>query len=72
MFQNFNSDKSLFVELVGAQTWSELNYEQNFEQFTQFEDNVERISAKDVDCQEFIDKYEKHYKPVVITGLQVK
>lgn len=45
-------------------SWSELNYAEKFEQFTQFEDNVERIHASDVDCQEFIDKYEKHYKPV--------
>jgi histone arginine demethylase JMJD6 len=61
---------SHFIELSSTQTWNELNYAKEFEQFTQFEDNVERVHAPDVDCQEFIDKYEKTYKPVVITGLQ--
>lgn len=60
-----------FAELSSTQTWNELNYAKNFnEEFTLFEDNVERIHAPDVDCQDFIERFEKHYKPVVITGLQ--
>lgn len=54
-------------ELSNSQTWNELNYAANFEQFTQFEDNVERIHAPDVDCQEFIDKYEKVRTIVCLT-----
>lgn len=49
--------------------WTELQYAKNFEPYTQFEDNCERIHAS-VSCEEFIEKYEKPYIPVVITGLQ--
>lgn len=58
------------LELSSSQLWTELNYAKNFEEFQQFEDNVERVHAPDVDLQEFIDRYEKSYTPVVITGLQ--
>lgn len=58
------------VELSSSHSWSELNYSKNFEHYKQFEDNVERVNAADLDLQQFIDKFEKHYKPVVITGLQ--
>jgi histone arginine demethylase JMJD6 len=60
----------LTSELSSTQLWTELDYARNFEHFLNFEDNVERIHAPDVDLQAFIDKYEKTYKPVVITGLQ--
>ena len=50
--------------------WTELEYGKNFDHFLKFEDNCERIHAPDVDCDEFIEKYEKIYKPVVITGIQ--
>ena len=33
-------------------------------------DTVERIHVKDVSCEEFIEKWEKPYKPVVILGVQ--
>lgn len=42
-----------------------------FSEFNEFEDNVERINVKDVSCQEFIDRFEKLYKPVVVEGMQV-
>lgn len=42
-----------------------------FSEFKDFDDNVERINVNDVSCQEFIDRFEKLYKPVVIEGLQV-
>lgn len=50
--------------------WHELDYAKNFIEFTKFEDNCERIHASKVDCDEFVEKYEKLYKPVVIQGLQ--
>ena len=57
-----------FLELSSSQTWNELDYFGKFEEFSTFEDNVARIHAPEVDCQEFIDKFEKSYTPVVITG----
>lgn len=42
-----------------------------FSEFKEFDDNVERINVKDVSCQEFINRFEKLYKPVVIEGMQV-
>lgn len=44
-----------------------MNYAKRFHEFTEFTDNVERIDATKVDLQEFIDKYEAPYIPVVIT-----
>lgn len=42
------------------------------EELTLFKDNVERINVKDdMVCQEFIDRFEKLYKPVMIEGAQV-
>lgn len=58
-----------FQELSASQNWSELGYADNFEPFTQFVDNCERIDATEVDLDEFIERYEKPYKPVVITKL---
>lgn len=51
-------------------SWTALRYVDRFDDFKKFTDNVERINAKDIDCQTFIEKYEKPYKPVVIEGLQ--
>lgn len=56
-------------ELASSYMWTELEYAKNFEQFTKFEDNCERIDAATVSMEEFIEKYEKPYKPVVITGV---
>lgn len=47
-----------------------MQYAKNFECYTQFTDNVDRINAAEYDCQKFIDNYEKIYKPVVITNMQ--
>ena len=33
-------------------------------------DSVERVSALHVSCEDFIDQYERVYKPVVITDVQ--
>lgn len=48
-----------------------MDYANKFEQFWQFDDNVERIDAREVNCDEFIERFEKINKPVVIEGLQV-
>lgn len=57
-------------ELNDKESWTALRYADRFEQFTQFTDNVDRIDANCVDCQTFIERYEKPYLPVVITGIQ--
>ncbi|XP_026463544.1 bifunctional arginine demethylase and lysyl-hydroxylase PSR isoform X2 [Ctenocephalides felis] len=57
-------------ELNTKGSWNALNYAERFDVFRRFTDNVERISENEVSPQEFIDKYEKIYKPVVITGCQ--
>ncbi|XP_042895510.1 bifunctional arginine demethylase and lysyl-hydroxylase JMJD6 [Parasteatoda tepidariorum] len=51
--------------------WTKLNYAEKFEldlNAVRAKDNVERIHVKDVSPDVFIEKYEKIYKPVVITG----
>lgn len=45
-------------------------YNNNFIQFSKFEDNAERISVGECLPNEFIEKFEKPYKPVVILGVQ--
>ena len=34
-------------------------------------DNIERIDYNEVCLEEFIEKYEKTYKPVIITNAQI-
>lgn len=48
-----------------------MKYIERFHEFENFTDNVERINVDKVTSQEFIDKYEKPYRPVVIEGVQV-
>ncbi|KAG4075500.1 hypothetical protein HA402_003325 [Bradysia odoriphaga] len=57
-------------ELSDKGAWVALNYVDRFSEFKDFDDNVERINVNDVSCQEFIDRFEKLYKPVVIDGMQ--
>ncbi|XP_013188043.1 bifunctional arginine demethylase and lysyl-hydroxylase PSR [Amyelois transitella] len=57
-------------ELADKHQWTSLGYSGNFEEFLKCEDNVDRISENEVSPQEFIEKYEKIYKPVVITSVQ--
>nr|CAG4650179.1 EOG090X06UY [Sida crystallina] len=57
-------------ELSSSASWTEQNYIKNFHLFMQVNDNVERISASEVSTEEFIQKYEKPYKPVVILDAQ--
>lgn len=48
-----------------------MDYANRFDNFWKFDDNVERIHVKDVNCDEFIELFEKLNKPVVIEGVQV-
>nr|CAG4634806.1 EOG090X06UY [Alona affinis] len=57
-------------ELSSSTLWVEQNYYKRFEGFTEFHDNVERISVDTVSTEEFIEQYEKPYKPVVIQDVQ--
>ncbi|KDR22789.1 bifunctional arginine demethylase and lysyl-hydroxylase PSR [Zootermopsis nevadensis] len=57
-------------ELNDKGDWSLLGYVDHFDSFSTVNDNVERIHVKDFPPSEFIEKYERLYKPVVICGIQ--
>ena len=59
-----------FTELSDKLSWTQLEYAKHFATFKDFPDNCDRINANEYDCDLFIEKYEKIYKPVVIRGLQ--
>lgn len=59
----------LISELNGKGAWYELGYEEKFASYKNVIENVERIHVKDYSPQEFIEKYEKPNKPVVIKGI---
>lgn len=65
---NFNIKNYLPAEL-DKEAWYQLKYADCFDEFKQFKDNTERISVNEVSKQEFIERYEKPYKPVVITDI---
>lgn len=71
LIQLFYSWCISFSELGTKTGWATMHYAENFENFKHFDDNVERINVKDTSCEEFIEKYEKIYKPVIIEGVQV-
>ena len=52
------------LELSSSAAWVEQGYHNNFKSFTVFNDSVERISVDKVTPQQFIDRFEKPYKPV--------
>ena len=60
----------MFLELASTFMWTELEYAKNFEPYTKFVDNCARIHAPDVNCEEFIEQFEKPYIPCVITNIQ--
>lgn len=60
----------LLAELADKAAWVQLEYYRKFAKFRDVEDSVERIHVKDVSPQEFIDRFESVYKPVVIEGIQ--
>ncbi|XP_067618660.1 bifunctional arginine demethylase and lysyl-hydroxylase PSR [Eurosta solidaginis] len=57
-------------ELGDKEAWSALRYYEHFEDFRKFDDNVDRIKQSEYSCEEFIERYEKPYLPVVIEGCQ--
>lgn len=57
-------------ELNEKGAWTAQRYVERFDDFKVFNDNVERIHVDKIDCNEFIEKYEKPYTPVVIEGVQ--
>lgn len=57
-------------ELSTSSSWKEQDYHKNFNLFEQVTDSVQRISASEVSIEEFIKKYEKPYKPVVLLDTQ--
>ncbi len=53
------------------EAWIEQGYANNFDlSYDKINDTLDRIHVNDVSCEEFIQRYEKPYKPVVILGAQ--
>jgi histone arginine demethylase JMJD6 len=51
--------------------WYALDYARNFNlSLNRVDNRLDRINADKVSLEEFIDKYEKPYKPVIITNAQ--
>lgn len=60
-----------FAELSddGYRGWSINDYVNKFDlNLSKVGDNVERISVEQVTTDQFVERYEKLYKPVVVTG----
>lgn len=66
----FLHNSSKYPELSDKLAWIQLDYAKKFDTFMEFPDSCDRINANEYDCDLFIEKYEKIYKPVVIKGLQ--
>lgn len=50
--------------------WNRLDYKHKFDCSVQkVKDTADRIHVNEVSVEEFIEKYEKPYKPVVIKGI---
>lgn len=60
----------MFLELADKAAWTQHTYSKNFRKFWEFEDNAERIDESNVTTEDFVEKYEKPYKPVIIRGVQ--
>ena len=62
----------LIIELKTDEAWHKFNFYSNFdERFCRnLPDNIERIDARQVSVDQFIDKYERPYKPCIITNTQ--
>uniref|UniRef100_T1IR31 JmjC domain-containing protein n=1 Tax=Strigamia maritima TaxID=126957 RepID=T1IR31_STRMM len=58
-------------ELNEKHAWIKLDYASTFDlSFNTVKDNVQRIHATHMSVEEFVEHYEKPYKPVVIVGCQ--
>ena len=60
----------LLIELVDKTAWTQHAYYKNFDPFWKFQDNIDRIVESEMPIEEFVEKYEKPYKPVIIQGVQ--
>ena len=55
---------------MDSRAWTANNYSQTFDlNPNAFEDNVERIGVQEVRVEQFVERYEKLYRPVVVTGV---
>lgn len=62
---------TLFFSELGESDWYRFNYLETFDlSHKTVNDCVERIDGSKISLQEFIERYEKPYKPVVITNIQ--
>lgn len=58
-------------ELKDRQSWYKHDYARRFDvSFSSVKDNCPRVDASQISPRDFINKYERHYLPVVITNLQ--
>lgn len=60
----------MFLELNDKYAWYAHGYSESFKPFAKIQENIDRIDVENVSPQEFVDRYERPYKPVVIKGLQ--
>lgn len=65
-----NPKKKARPELSSSAAWVEQCYYKNFKPFTVFTDSALRISVDKVSPQEFIERFERPYLPVVILDVQ--
>ncbi|XP_031335911.1 bifunctional arginine demethylase and lysyl-hydroxylase JMJD6 isoform X3 [Photinus pyralis] len=59
-------------ELTTKEAWTAQGYLECFQKFWEFTDNCDRIDCTEASYAEFVDKYERPYKPVVLTNAQLK
>lgn len=71
LFLYFSELFVFFAELcVEKGVWTKLDYKTKFDSsIEKIKDTAERIHVNDVSVEEFIERYEKPYKPVVIKGI---
>ena len=60
-----------FIELSDKHAWHCLDYAATYDLSANFIDNVPREDATKLSVDEFVEQYEKHYKPVVFTSTQL-
>ena len=65
--------KKLSLELKTPADWSALNYAATLDcSLESVRDNVERVDASVLSHRDFVERYERAYKPVVLLNVQKK